>query len=273
MSDFRLKPGINVCTNAEYHGDLNFFSSSQLKLILKDSEKFHKEVILKDKEIRGYNPAFAEGTYAHSLILEPELIDEEFLFYDGFRRAGKDWKEFKEKHEKDDRIIMTRPQKQRVERWVKSYEKRSIAAELIKDGVAEETVVGNLLGLPLKARADYINIEKGYIVDVKTTAFATDVDTFQHTMTNFGYQLSAALYSMMFAQHYKKKFDFYFIVLGKKEATCDVYKLSEESYMIGENQVLEAIKKYKNCFYKNDFTNKHKSAIIEEDNDYEILSV
>ena len=273
MTDFKLKKGINVCSNAEYHGDLSHFSSSQLKLILKDPEKFHKEVIMKDKEVRGYNPAFAEGTYAHSLILEPELVDEEFIFFDGFRRAGKDWKEFQEENKEDKRITLTRPQKQRVERWVKSYENRSIASELIKGGVPEETVVGDLLGIPLKARADYINIEKGYIVDVKTTAYPTDVDTFQHTMTNFGYQLSAALYSMMFAQHYKKKFDFYFIVLGKKESTCDVYKLSEESYNLGESQVLEAIKKYKNCLDTNDFTNRQKSAIVKEDDDYEILSV
>lgn len=269
MTDFKLKPGINDCTNEEYHGDKNYLSSSNLKLLLKDTEKFKTEFIEGVKERKQVN-AFDEGSYAHALILEPHVIEDEFAFYSGFRKSGKAWEEFKRMH--DGKIILSKPQKHRVEKWVESYNERSEAISLVSGGVAEQSIVGTLNDVPIKVRADYVNVEKGYIADVKTTAYSPDVDSFKQVIDMFSYDLSAALYCQMFEQYYNKPFDFYFIVLGKKDHICEVYKMSDTTMNKGKLEVSKALKIYKECKEKNDWTNNNKKHIIES-KDYEILEV
>lgn len=267
---YKLKPGINECTNREYHGDTSYFSSSSLKLLLKDTEEFYKQYVLGERENKSL-AAFDEGTYAHSLILEPETVDEEFSFYPGWRKQGKEWEQFKEGH--GDKIILSKPQKVRVERWVQAYRERPEAVNLVEGGYPEHTIAGNLMGVPVKVRADYINIDRGYIADVKTTGADTDIDSFRYTIDNFSYQLSAALYCMMFEQHYNKSFDFYFIVLGKRNNLCEVYKTSKETMAEGKEMVSKALGIYKRCVKSGDWSNGIKKHDVESDGDYEILEV
>lgn len=240
---FKLKEGINKCTNAQYHGDKDWLSSSSLKTLLRDSLAFEKEYILKEPVERKHIAAFDEGTYAHSLLLEPESVDEEFRFFDGWRKQGKEWEAFKAKD--DGRIVLSKPQKKRVESWVESAKELKAAMDLLKNGEPEYTVAKELKGVKLKARADYINLEAGYIVDVKTTSSDTDVISFKETMDSFEYALSAALYSMLFELEYGKKFDFYFIVLGKRSKATDVYKMSKETMTEGRIKVLKSLELYK----------------------------
>ena len=45
--------------------------------------------------VQGNMDALNIGSYVHSLILEPEKTEEEFVIYSGTRR-GKDWEAFSE---------------------------------------------------------------------------------------------------------------------------------------------------------------------------------
>lgn len=265
---FKLKPGINNCTNEEYHGDKSYLSSSNYKLVLRDPEKFKKEVIDGERENKQVN-AFDEGTYAHSLILEPEMIPDEFAFFPGFRKAGKDFEQFKDSNK--GKIILSKPQKHRVEMWVDSYRQRPEAVSLISGGEPEQSLAGELLGVPSKVRCDYINVEKGYVVDIKTTSHSTDVESFSYVIKSLGYDLSAAMYLKMFEEYYKKSLDFYFVVLGKRDNMCEVYKLSEDTRARGDLMLIEAVKKYKDCLKTDNWINQNK--VINIRNDYEILEV
>lgn len=264
--------GIVECTNEEYHGEKKHLSSSNFKLLLKDPGEFYKQKILGERpEIatRTQN-AFDEGSYAHSLILEPHMVSQEYAFFNGWRKQGKEWEEFKEQNKH--LTILSKPQKVRVEQWVSSYNKLPAAVELIKGGYSEHTLFGELLGVPVKVRADYINIDKGYIADVKTTSGLADVDSFKYTVDSFKYELSAALYCKMFEQHYNKDFDFYFIVLSKRDKSCEVFKLSKETRQFGEAQLLESIKTYKNCLESGVWTKIEKYDSLDV-GDYEIQEV
>ena len=266
---FKLSPGINNCSNEEYHGDKSYLSSSNLKLLIKDIEKFKKEFIDGEKEHKQVN-AFDEGNYAHSLILEPENISSEYAFFPGFKKMGNQWNEFKAAN--SDKIMLSKPQKHRVEQWVESYKKRPEATNLISGGNAEYSLAGTLMDVPIKVRADYINVDEGYIVDVKTTGYDSDVDTFKHVVKTLSYDLSAALYCKMFEEFYKKEFDFYFVVLGKKSIDCQVYKISQETRERGETLVIQALNTYKRCLETNVWTNSRKRGIVGSE-DYEILEV
>ena len=63
--------------------------------MLEDPEKFYKEYITKEiprKEVS----AFDVGTYFHTAILEPHLLEKECAVYPGAVRRGKEWDAFKE---------------------------------------------------------------------------------------------------------------------------------------------------------------------------------
>lgn len=266
--------GIVNCTNEEYHAEKKHLSSSNLKMILKDPEVFYKTKVLgEERELStATKNNFAEGSLAHTLILEPEQLEAEYAFFDGMRKAGKLWEEFKADPVHENKVLMSKAQKMKVQRWVESYSKRKSAVQLIKDGHAEHTYFGELSGVPVKARADYLNLDKGYIVDVKTTSNPTDVDNFKFVIEQFSYQLSAALYCELFGQAYDRVFDFYFVVLGKRDLDCQVYKMSEASMIEGKRMVVQALREYKRRVVEDDWTSKKKAAIIQDD-DYEILEV
>lgn len=269
--------GIVDCSNEEYHGERNHLSSSNLKLLLKDPELFYEQKIkgnLKPVSITTQN-AFDEGSLAHTLILEPHLVSKEYKFFSGFRKQGREWEDFKLKYKNSSYVLMSMSQKSKVENWVSGYKKLPAATSLIKNGKPEHTLFGSLMGVPVKVRADYINIEDGYIVDVKTTSNPTDLDSFKYTVKSFEYDLSAALYSMMFEQYYGKQFKFYFIVLGKRDNSCEVFSMSETSRKLGEGKVVRALKKYKECKKSGIWKLKeiNNNDMLKDDDGYEILEV
>lgn len=238
-----LKLGINGdVSNKDYHDDREYISSSGLKLLLKDPKEFHKKYILGEAENKN-SSAFEEGSYAHSLILEPEKVESEYRFFEGFRKAGKEWEQFKEDNKGFQ--ILSKAQKIRTEELVEAYHRMPVAKKLIEPCQSELTCCVEIDGVKIKVRADAINIDAGYIADVKTTGYASDATSFANTCKQFGYELSGALYCLAFSQVLNKNLDFYFVVLSKQDQTCDVYKLSRDSMNSGVEQVRKAIQLYK----------------------------
>lgn len=273
MSDFKLKAGINKCTNSEYHGDKTWLSSSQLKLILKSRAKFHDEVILGNR-ISSTSTAFDEGSYVHSLILEPEMIKEEYAFFEGWRKQGKDWTAFKAEYGDSGRILLSKPQAKRCESYHNAFTKREEAVKLISNGKPEESICAEINGMKLKMRSDWINVEDGYIADVKTSAFPVDSESFKMTMDKYDYQLSGALYSMIAEEYYGKPFDFYYVAISKSDIVCEVFKTSDDTMTEGRHKVLKAIKTYKECIESGDWTDPRAFDAEETSNtDYEVLEV
>jgi hypothetical protein len=144
------------------------------------------------------------------------------------------------------------------------------AVDLVDGANNEFSLFSDMAGVPLKVRADIINIDKGFIADVKTTASDPDVDTFRFTVEQYGYDLSAALYVDLFSRRYEKDFDFYFIVLGKRSLTCEVYKASDLTLGKGRKKMLTALKLYKTCMENGKWDNEKE---IKPITDYEILEV
>lgn len=265
----KLQIGINHVSNKDYHADNEFLSSSNLKLLLKDREQFYKEKILGIKE-RKESSAFDEGSLVHSMILEPERLNEDYAFFNGLRKVGPEFESYK--RSAGSKTVISKPQKIRCEQYVKAYQNHPVAPKILSNGAPEYTICAMLSDVPVKIRADYINVDEGYIVDIKTTSYPADVDTFRITTTQWGYDLSAALYSTVASQHYGKPFAFYFVVIDKKNLLCEVYKASESTLTKGSIQVSEALKVYKQCKQSGNWTNA-ESVLKFESKEYEILEV
>lgn len=247
-------------SNKDYHAEKEHSSSSNLKDLIatgpsrydKDGlwgiEKYHREKVLGLKKEQKENNAFSEGSLAHCLILEPHMLEEDFAIYPGFRKAGNDFKTFKAAEiAGKNRTIISKSQFKKVEGWVEGYRLNKTAVDLIQPCNAEYSLFGELNGVKIKVRADAINIEKGYIADVKTTAYETDKDSFSDTVSSFQYELSGALYAKMFSLYYGKPFDFYFVVLGKRDRSCEVFKLGDGSRAKGDKKIRDALANLKLC--------------------------
>jgi len=270
-----LVTGLNSISNKDYHANKTHLSSSNLKMLLKDREQFHKEKILGIKVEQPDNPAFDEGTLTHALILEPEIINTEIIVWEGWTKRGKEWEEFKNRPENLGKLIVSKPQKVRCDRYYKSFLANKTAVSMIQGGASEFTLCQELSDVPIKVRYDYVNVDKGYIADVKTSGYGVDLDTFKQTVEQFGYNLSATLYLMVAEKFYGKKFDFYFVAISKSSNQCEVFRLSEENLNKGKMMIAEALAIYKSCLKSGDWSNPKSAEIpkIEELDDYEILSV
>ena len=265
-----LKPGYNAgVSNRDYHGDKEYLSSSALKTLLRSAAEFENNYILGNAANVQKN-VFDEGSLVHALILEPEVLDEEFAFYPGFTKRGNAFKAFTE--ENPGKIYISASQNQRCKKYVEAYERSQVAKDLLTGGFPEHTLCEELMGIKIKVRPDYINIDEGYIIDVKTSGSSVDVDIFKDTVDRFGYALSAALYCEVAKKIYGRPFDFYFVAISKPEEVCEVYKLSAASYEQGRDDIAKALGKLKKCRAENNWTEFHKPAKIVEGN-YEILEV
>lgn len=277
----KLIDGLNDCTNAEYHADTEYASSSVLKVAYKDIAEYKRQYIDGDKPTFGNESALSEGSLTHAEILEPHNVPNDFVFYPGLRKAGSDFQAFKDALDPASakKIIISKPQKLRVQSYVAAYKRRPEAVELINNGFAEQTICGTLHGMKIKTRFDYINVEKGEIYDVKTTADSAELEAFKETVKKYSYQLSAALYLEMAEQYYGKPFVFKFIVISKQEPQeCHVYRLSEKSRSEGAQMVKTAITKILNArknnvwVEENSLTNNASHDTINT-SAYEILEV
>lgn len=269
MQPFKLKLGINDCTNAQYHSDKNWLSSSSFKKVRENSAKFFEEELQGNKAPAVEQDYLTEGSLTHSLILEPHLVATEYARFDGLRRTGAAWEEFKAAPENQGRTLLTKSMWAKAEAYHRAYLQNDEAVELISEGgLSEHTICQIFNDVPTKVRADRINIEKAFIADVKTSSFGVSKEEVIHTVKHWKYELSAALYAAVFEQFYSKPFDFYWIFISKTDLECRVYKMSDETRIRGLKMYREGLEIYKRCLASGDWTCKEfvkpKQTEIEE---------
>lgn len=243
---FKLQPGINNCSNDDYHADKSYLSSSQLKTLLKSAEQFAKEQVTPSA---GATRTHLElGTYVHSLLLEPHLVAEQYAIFPGFRRAGEHYEIFKRLN--PNKLILSAATDNLAQRMVASaMHDCAPLMDLLSGGEAEQSIALVLSDVRVKARFDYVNFNaaEAYILDLKTSREPAGKEHFKQTIKQFRYDLSAALYVAVAQEHYQKPFSFYWGVLSKEDIECRVYKASAKTMNIGEANCIAALQKYKKC--------------------------
>lgn len=238
------------CTNEEYHSDREYLSSSAMKLLYVGADLYRKKYFA-ETESKKSNSSFEFGNLIHSLILEPENIHSEYAFYPGKVRSGNKFKEF-QKNNKGKKILTISTLK-KAKTLVRKYKRRQSYKKLFFGGRAEITACAEIEGIKCKARFDYINIERGRIIDIKTTRFKkSEYGLFNDHSVKLKYSLSAALYTMIAEIVYGRKFEFAILALSKKDGShfYHVYKFDPQAIKLGRRQISIALENYKNDFLK-----------------------
>lgn len=253
----KLKPGFNEnISNEEYHSEREHVSSSALKLMLKNPKEFYSKYVL-NEQTSSSSAAMDLGSYIHARILEPHLVEKEFAIWENGYRRGKAWEDFQKQH--DNKIIITSSQKYLTDEIVKSFEEEKVVlgkpgnekevllSSFYTNGMAEETLCGEIDGIKIKVRFDYRKEFDSFasINDIKTTGEPlkyASLDALRAICDAWSYPLSAALYVDMAEQQTGKPHDFYFTFLSKADKGIQMVKASEDFLEKGRKEYKEAIK-------------------------------
>jgi len=254
----KLTDGFNKdFDNAEYHGDREYISSSGLKLILKNPREYYRKYVLNEQDNQNV-AALSIGSYAHTRILEPHLVEKEYAIWTGGRRQGNAWKEFEEANKS--LTILTDSQKSLVDSMVDKFNETNVVLgghgkerevplnTFFSDGRAEETGCVEINKVKVKVRFDYrkeFPVQGfGSINDLKTTGIALNnatIEDVKEICDYWLYELSAALYVDVAEKLTGMPHDFYFCFLSKKDYAARIFKASQGMIERGRQQYLEAI--------------------------------
>jgi len=230
-------------SNEEYHKNSTHYSSSQIKTLFWDQDKFHNEYILGNKQPMKQSDGLILGTLIHTRLLEGHLYDNQVAVCPEFTKRGHAFKNFEAAN--PGKLCISGGQALQLENMEKAYKANKTAVNLIDNCKTEVTIGSEILGIPVKIRCDGLDIENGRIVDIKSTAYSVEIDVFRQNAYSqmLSYDISAAFYTMAAEQEFGKPFDFYYVAISKSEYKCEVFKSSQTSLINGRNKIFKALEK------------------------------
>ncbi|WHP06953.1 PD-(D/E)XK nuclease-like domain-containing protein [Acinetobacter corruptisaponis] len=241
---------IQGMSNDEYHARPEY-SSSQLKDLLRSAAHFYSNNILKEVE-RETKAAMNFGTLAHTLFLEPEQFENEFVVAPKFERRTKAGKEEALAWEQANqgKILVDAEQVEAAKRIVINLQKLSSYADMQNNyGMAEASIffTDPVFDLPLRIRPDWHiapckTFPNGLILDLKTTTDAR-AHAFSKKCSDFGYDLSASMYREGFQQYYQTEQKPDFILLVAESSipfNVKQYKASHLFLSVGDTRYNKA---------------------------------
>lgn len=217
-----------------YYGYLSkaALSSSSLKLLLTSPKTYYNVTKYGNPE----SQALRDGWLFHTAILEPDVFASQ-IFVDVESKNSKTYKLAKEEHGK----VFTKSEKRDAERLADAFLRNEKALKLIQDAEFEVPMIGEVMGMPFRAKADVLG--KNRIVDLKTT---TDLkNSFKYSAQKYSYDVQCYLYCELFGIPYDS---FTFVAIDKKSLDVGIYHCSKEFYERGKEKVAEAIKIYDTFF-------------------------
>lgn len=251
MTKLKFNDGIYDITNDDYHGSEGI-SRSQLMLLDKSPYHFWYEVLSGQAQKREATPAMKIGSLFHTLLLEPEKFEEDYLLISQKTMPKKDTNPYNIiMEEAAGREAITEDQFVKVNNMVELVNRHEIVTTLLDEAQFEQSIywTDSDTGLQFKVRPDIWSAKM--IVDVKTTQDAS-LHTFKSSALKYGYYLQAG---MMYeaCKAIGKPFDMFVILACEKEAphVPAVFSMSDAALQYGIEQFMNYKKRLKECLDKN----------------------
>lgn len=216
----------------EYLGK-NALSSSSVKLLNKSPKAYAKSLRFANKR----TSAMTAGWLLHLAVFEPEKFGH-LNWVDASTRNTKLYKEAFANNP----MTFLRKEYEETMRMSDAIYSSYDAEMLIKGLDYEKPAIGNINGIPFRAKADAIG--KNGIVDLKTTTGLAE-GSFPYNARKYGYASQVFIYCNLFGVEYQ---DFKFLCICKDTKDIAVYDVSEEFYFQGEELVVSAINTYREWF-------------------------
>lgn len=220
-----------------YYGYLgqNALSSSSAK----DLYKSPKTYFNKSNQVNSDIAPLREGRLIHTVVLEEEKLNDKYDFVDIGGRNTIKFKKAKESALSKGKEIMLTSELNKANELCNAIRFNSHANELFVGGLAETPAIGELFGLPFRAKADYL--KDGHLIDLKTTAKLEGWE--RAAKYTWHYDMQGWIYSELFGVD-----RFTFVVIEKGTGDIGIFELSEETKELGGNKVKQCVNTYKEYF-------------------------
>lgn len=218
-------------SDEEYYGDYGkqFLSNSDIMALLNDPLNFKKPIV--------GNPNLIKGGYFHTLVLEPDKL-EQYKIIDASTRNTKVYKDLS-----GGEMCLLQKEADQLSLLRDKLMANDVCRDLIQDIDVEYEVPGiiKLEDELWKLKADIKNNTQSLVIDLKTTS---DINKFAYSARTYNYDSQAYIYSSYF------NMDMIFIVVDKLSGKIGLFDCSNEFLSRGKDKVEQAVEQYR-LFYKN----------------------
>ena len=252
----QLKNGFLDLPKDKYHEDTTHISHSSLECFRESVPLYHGRYVTKTIPPRKDTDAFAFGTAFHTILLEPEKFEKEFVVAPRkFDLRKTDDKKAKEE------LISVNPGKAIISK--EDYDELHLMADSVfsnseaeryilkTPGEAEMALQWQCpdTGIWCKLRADKLcrSEGEGIIVDIKTTRDPTP-RAFAKAVANYGYHRSSVWYRWGASHSINLDARFIIIAVGTEppyEAIC--YEIDEAATALAWDQITADLRTLRDC--------------------------
>ena len=175
------------------------------------------------------------GSAFHALTLEPDLFENEYIYKPDFLNArSKEGKEWKATQEEAGKTVLNGDDRKQLEGMAQAIADCAPAKKLLDaSGKAEQSFLwtDKETGLGCKCRPDYLLVDGGTIVDVKTTVDAS-YRGFLKSISNFRYHVQAGWYLHGLEQATGIRPERFIFIAVEKTAPFGVGVYQADTYMV-----------------------------------------
>ena len=224
----------NLDNDELYYGDYGkqFLSNSDIRSLLRDPLSFKKSIV--------GNPNLVKGGYFHTLVLEPDKL-EQYKIIEAASRNSKIYKDLS-----GGEMCLLQKEADELQVLRDKLMANNVCKDLIQDVDVEYEVPG-LIQLEdewWKLKADIKNNTEKLVIDLKTTS---NIDKFAYSAKEYNYDSQAYIYSSYF------NMDMIFIVVDKISGKIGIFDCSSSFLERGKEKVEKAVDQYRLFYKNNDF--------------------
>ena len=224
----------NLDNDELYYGDYGkqFLSNSDIRSLLRDPLSFKKPIV--------GNPNLVKGGYFHTLVLEPDKL-EQYKIIEAASRNSKIYKDLS-----GGEMCLLQKEADELQVLRDKLMANNVCKDLIQDEDVEYEVPG-LIQLEdewWKLKADIKNNTEKLVIDLKTTS---NIDKFAYSAKEYNYDSQAYIYSSYF------NMDMIFIVVDKISGKIGIFDCSSSFLERGKEKVEKAVDQYRLFYKNNDF--------------------
>ncbi len=272
----KLEDGIHDIPNDLYHSSSGLSRSALMEF--KKSPYHYQQKYLIESEPKEPTPAMILGNAIHTLTLEPDLFDDEFVIMPKMDRRTNMGKVSYNAFQATlaGRICLSQDDHQKAQAVSKAVREHELGGNLLEFMDMERSIyfTHKPTGIQCKSRPDAW--KNALVVDLKTTADAS-VRAFQSSAYKYGYFLQAGMiYSALRSLDIKME-RFVFIAVEKEPPyAVGIFILDDEALLWGINQFDALMYKYASCLEKDKWPSYDVSTLslpkyaINDTNELEI---
>lgn len=174
----------------------NIISNSMLSVLKRSPKEFQQRFITKTWPEEEPSSALRMGSLVHSMVLEPAAVQERYAMLPKVDKRTKEGKALIEAFEQaaGDKEVIDEKDWTIAERCTDALLNHDSVKDLIGGkGIIEKPIYWKLDGVDVAGTPDYVDLNRGLIVDVKTTQDASP-DEFMKSAVGYGYHRQAWMY-------------------------------------------------------------------------------